>query len=215
MLDLAPVELYILGFGGVVQLSHEPYLVSGGGEVRPEWRVNRHNMLIGSFRATYQDFSELTETFDQRFRGGPEFRWAASWRHIVSTRSRFVVGGAFARKLARRRFHQYYAYSAWVSHALYFSNGAVLTNSFAYTRTQHDSPNRIESLKTRHQDYLTTGATLAVPISALVSRLRPVKLFRNTTISTSVEYERGLSNVTNYTFSNWRFTVGFTKAFDF
>ena len=215
MLDLAPVELYLTAFGNFVQLSHQPYLVSGGAEVRPEWRVNRFNWLVGSFRVTYQDFWELSETFDQQVRGGPQFRWGVEWRRILSTRSRINVGAAFTRKLARRRFQQYNDYSAWAGYSFFFRNGSVLTNSVTYVRSQYDSPNIFESPKTRRVDYVIAGTTLAVPLSAIVPRLRSVKALRNTALSGSVEYERAVSNVTNYSFANWRFTFGITKTFDF
>jgi hypothetical protein len=213
VLDLAPVELYLVAYGSFFQLSHEPYLVIGAGEIRPEWRIDRFNTLVGSVRVDYQNFSELAETFDQRLRTGLELRAGAEWRHVLTTQTRLALGTAVVRKLARSRFHQYYGYTGYVNFKWFVKNGAVVSTSLAYLHTKYDQANTIESLTTRRQDYMIAGIGIAIPITTIIPQISLKKSFRNITISTGVEYERSFSNVVNYKFSNWRFTFGITKSF--
>jgi hypothetical protein len=215
VLDLAPVELYLVAYGSFFQLSHEPYLVIGAGEIRPEWRIDRFNTLVGSVRVDYQNFSELAETFDQRLRTGLELRAGAEWRHVLTTQTRLALGTAVVRKLARSRFHQYYGYTGYVNFKWFVKNGAVVSTSLAYLHTKYDQANTIESLTTRRQDYMIAGIGIAIPITTIIPQISLKKSFRNITISTGVEYERSFSNVVNYKFSNWRFTFGITKSFSF
>ncbi len=62
----------------------------------------------------------------------------------------------------------------------------------------------------RHQHRIIAGTTVGVPVSVIVPNRTLLSLTRRATLTAGVEFTRALSNVTNYTYSNWRFMVGLT-----
>lgn len=215
VLDLTPVELRILAFTQYLQLSHEPFLVNGGVKVKADWWISKETTLRSSATFDSQHFNELEETVDQARRTGPQVSGTFAVRHKITARHIGSVGLLALRKTANANYWRYYGAGLFARHQWFFGHGMYLLSTASWTYHIHDAPRLTDSSRTRYQHFLRFGTSFGVPLASIVRGGGLPKVFRPVNLSVGMGYERSFSNIRNYQYSNWRFTLGLTRRFAF
>ncbi len=210
ILDFNPVTVEPWVSAGYVLLSHQQYYRSVGGGLRVRFPVNRklRFSLFGS--AVADNFDDLSEQPIEHLRSGAEYRGGLTATYALSSDMQLTFRSVGVRKSAGVDFYRYWGTRQQIAHQWVLERGMFLVSRLAWEYEFYDAGDPNDGGQRRHQHRIITGATFGVPVSAIVPSPTLLSITRRATITAGVEYTRALSNVTNYTYSNWRFMLGLT-----
>lgn len=215
ILDFTPFEVVPRFYWRHTRLSHEDFLGVLGGQVQVQFTYKRRLKLFALFQVEAQSYRDIFEAPANRLRTGPEYRAGFGAHFILSPSMRLSGGVTAIRKLATGNFNDYTGALVFLEHLWTFGGGSFLLSRFAWEFDLYDEPDTFISPNTRRDHIFRLGTTFGVPIQTVLKGVEVPNWLYDTTLSVAGEFYRSSSNITNYTYSNWRVVVGVTKRFDF
>ncbi len=202
-------------FGSYLNLAGESYVSTIGTGLGASRRLTPALLLSGSVRADYEFFEPLTRSPITNQRTG--FRVAAGVNAAWTPRPwvRLDLGAAFLDKEARQDYFAFRGPLAAVGATWLPGHGQFLLSSFSFQYDGYLGPERVVSFKRRRDEWYRGRVGYGAPLGFLLRFLAPPKAVRDTVVTVNGEYLNVQSNITNYQYDNWRFTVLFTRSFDF
>lgn len=212
ILDFNPVTIEPWVQANYVLLSHQQYFRSVGGGLAVRFPVSRKLRLSLFGSAVADNFDDLSEKPIEHLRSGAEYRASIEAAYRLSTDMRLILRSTGLRKSAGVDFYSYWATRQRLQHEWLLGKGMFLLSNLGWEYEFYDAGDPNDGGMRRHQHRIIAGATVGVPISTILSSPDLISLTRRATLTAGVEFTRALSNVTNYTHSNWRFMVGLTVS---
>ncbi len=215
IIDLTPFEIVPRLYWRHTRLSHEDFLGALGAQVQAIFTYKRKLKLFALVQVESQSYRDIDEAPANRLRTGPEYRGGVGAHYILTPSMRLSGGVTVIRKLAVGDFNDYTGVLVFVEHVWALGGGSFLLNRLSWEFDQYDEPDTFISSRTRRDHIFRIATTLGVPIQTLLKGVEVPDLLYDTTFTVGGEYYRSSSNITNYTYTNWRFVFGITKRFDF
>lgn len=215
ILDFTPFQVVPRLYWRHTRLSHEDFLGNLGAQVQVLFSYKRRLKFFALLQVESQSYRDIFEAPANRLRTGPEYR-AGFGAHFILSPSMRISGGVTAiRKVATGNFNDYTGALVFVEHLWALGGGSFLLSRFAWEFDQYDEPDTFISPNTRRDHIFRLGTTFGVPIQTILRGVEVPNFLYDTTVTVAGEFYRSSSNITNYTYSNWRFVIGVTKRFDF
>ncbi|MDD5218038.1 MAG: hypothetical protein PHN49_08660 [Candidatus Omnitrophica bacterium] len=199
-----------------VQLSDQTFLRSQGGRFyfdNTYWSKKLRPFIITSIER--QDFNGVSESPDSYERTGPQFDQTGGFSYILTPTMRWTSSITYQNKCAKEKFDAYHNLKLENSHTWLLGKGQFLINTITaefdrYKEADHDVVGRI-----RRDQVLSYRVTYGAPLTFfLIGKILP-RPFQDITLSANYEYFRELANITNYSYTDHKFQILWTKRFDF
>jgi hypothetical protein len=132
---------------------------------------------------------------------------------VLDPTQRIRVSLERTRNSAARRFYSYNRTELAATHTLLFGSGDFLLSSLALTHDAYDGNDPTISPQTRRDEAGRFRLTYGVPFEAFSDEVPD--LFKGLTLTVSGEAYRQISNITNYTYNNYRLSFGVNRRWEF
>ncbi len=210
---LADVEPGV--YATYMNLGGENYLSSLGTGFRADHRFSRALDVFSRFRFDYEWFESLDRSpiTDQRTGARVQGVVGASWTPLPILRFDAAVGGVS--KSADQDFYAYSGPLAFLSGTWLLGGGQFLLSTFTFEYDGYQGPEPIVSSRTRRDEIYVGGLTYGAPLGFLLPFLSHSRAIRDTLITANATYLNEQSTIENYQYDDWRFTVMYTKSFNF
>ncbi len=197
-------------------LSRETYLRSqglSGGVERPLGKRTTVAVETQWEHEAYSGISENTAAAERTgdrtsVEGGPTFALTPTMQ--LSGRVSYV------NKQAKAAYFRYDGIGVEGTHVWLVGHGQFLITNLTYDFNTYDQADTSVSERQRRDKELRVRMTYGAPISLFLGKhLTAGPILEGLTLTTSVEQFRALSNITNYTYANRKFSVMVTKRVEF
>jgi len=128
---------------------------------------------------------------------------------------RFDAGAGGVSKLADQDFYTYSGPLAYLSGTWLLGRGQFLLSTFTFEYDGYEGPEPIISTETRRDAIYVGGITYGAPLGFLLPFLAHSHAFRDTLFTVNATHLNEQSTIENYTYDDLRFTVMYTKNFEF
>jgi hypothetical protein len=118
-------------------------------------------------------------------------------------------------KEAHGRHNAYQGVAVNGSHTWLLGKGQFLLTALTFGVNGYDEPNVTIASRQRRDEQLRARLTYGLPVSLVIGEWLPRLVWEDLTAAVNVEQFRSLSNITNYTYSNTKLGLLFTKRFEF
>ncbi len=196
-------------------LSRETYLRTQGvtlsceRKLTPRWEMT----LEGGWAR--EDFSGISEyeAALERTGGRSTVNFGTSYLVMPTMKLGSEIG--YENKTAKADYQAYDALELEGTHTWILPKGQFFLNTLTYEFDDYDRPDFAISGKTRRDHQLCVRVLYGLPVFLLLQRVLPEPVLRDTTATFSFEQLRSLSSITNYTYSNSKFTFMMIKKTEF
>ncbi len=202
-------------FATYLNLGGESYVSTIGTGVRANRRFSKQLDLYARFRFDYEFFEALEQQPHHRSADG----CARAGRR---RRDLDAAADAPLRCRSRRRAQgrrpgllRLYRTARLLSGTWLLGRGQFLLSTFSFEYDGYQGPEPIISPKTRRDEIYIGGLTYGAPLGFLMPFLPPSRAFRDTLITVNATYLNEQSTIENYQYDDLRFTVMYTKSFQF
>jgi hypothetical protein len=202
-------------YGTYMNLAGESYLSTIGTGVRANHRFSQSVDVFARLRFDYEWFESLdrSEITDQRTGARVQGGIGATWTPIPVLRIDAGVGGVY--KAADQDFYSYTGPVAFLGGTWLLGRGQFLLSTFTFEYDGYEGPEPIVSSKTRRDQIYIAGLTYGAPLAFLMPFLSHTAAFRDTLLTVNATYMDEQSTIENYRYDDLRFTVMYTKNFEF
>jgi hypothetical protein len=202
-------------YASYMNLAGESYFSSVGMGARANHRFTKTLDVFARFRFDYEWFESLERSpiTDQRTGARVQGVVGASWTPLPILRFDVAVGG-----LHKEADQDFYAYSgpvAFASGTWLLGGGQFLLSTFSFEYDGYEGPEPIISAETRRDEIYVGGITYGAPLGFLLPFLAHSRAFRDTLLTANATYLNEQSTIENYQYDDLRFTVMYTKTFEF
>ena len=196
-----------------ILLSREKYFDAFGASV--DWNRDLSNAwaIFGSARVKYQTYQNITSSTTATQRSGRNVQLKFGTSQVLDPTQRIRVSLERTRNSAARRFYSYNRTELAATHTLLFGSGDFLLSSLALTHDAYDGNDPTISPQTRRDEAGRFRLTYGVPFEAFSDEVPD--LFKGLTLTVSGEAYRQISNITNYTYNNYRLSFGVNRRWEF
>lgn len=198
-----------------MSLGGESYLSTIGTGVRANHRFSRSLDVVARFRFDYEWFESLDRSpiTDQRTGARVQGGAGATWTPWPMLRFDAGAGGVY--KVADQDFYTYSGPLAYLSGTWLLGRGQFLLSTFTFEYDRYEGPEPIISAETRRDAIYVGGITYGAPLGLLLPFLAHSHVFRDTLFTVNATYLNEQSTIENYSYDDLRFTVMYTKNFEF
>jgi hypothetical protein len=198
-----------------MNLAGENYLSTLGTGVRANHRFSRTLDLFARFRFDYEWFESLDTSpiTDQRTGARIQGGVGATWTPLPILRFDAAVGGVH--KSADQDFYDYSGPLVFLGGTWLLRGGQFVLSTFSYEYDGYAGPEPIVSTRTRRDSIYIGGLTYGAPLGFLMPFLARSPAFRDTLVTVNATYLNEQSSIENYEYDDLRFTVMYTKNFEF
>jgi hypothetical protein len=209
------VDIQPMLYGNYLNLAGDSYVSTVGTGVRANHRFSQTLDLYARFRFDYEFFEKLptSQVTDQRT--GPRYQAGIGTTWTPWPTLRFDAAVAGVDKQAEVPFYTYRGPLVLLSNTWLLGQGQFLLTNFSFEYDAYEGPEPIVSQFTRYDSIYLGGITYGAPLGFLLPFLSPPQAIRDTLLTLNATYINEQSNLTNYQYDDWRFTLLFTKNFDF
>jgi len=148
----------------------------------------------------------LAERTGRMYRAEPAVTW------IVTPEHRIEPGLGFERTVAADGYNSYTRAGLTLGHTWILGDGGFLLSVLSLTQDEYDSPDPSISETTRRDAQWRARFTYGLPLGVL---FRNDQAAEGPTLLVGFEAFRQVSTVTNYTYDNYRLTLGLTRRWEF
>lgn len=212
-LDFAPDTITPKLIYENIVLSREKYYNARGASV--DWNHDMSNTwaIFGSARVKYQTYQNITGNTTSTQRSGRNVQVKLGTSQVLDPAQRVRVSLERTRNSSSRRFNSYNRHELAGSHTLLFGSGDFLLSSLTMTLDGYDGNDPSTSGQKRRDVAARARVTYGVPLEALADETPD--LLKGFTLTVSGEAYRQVSNITNFTYNNYRFSVGVNRRWEF
>jgi hypothetical protein len=212
-LDFAPDTIRPRLIYENILLSREKYQHAFG--VAVDWQHEMSNTwsIFGAAQAKKQTYQNITSSATATQRSGHNVKLKLGTTHVLDPTQRIRVSLERTRNSAARRFHSYDRHELSATHTLLFGSGDFLLSALTLSHDGYDGNDPTISLQTRKDKAARARITYGVPFEALADETPD--LLKGVTLTLSAEAYRQVSNMTNFTYNNYRLSVGVNRRWEF
>ena len=212
-LDFAPDTIRPRLIYENILLSREKYQHAFG--VAVDWQHEMSNTwsIFGAAQAKKQTYQNITSSATATQRSGHNVKLKLGTSHVLDSTQRIRVNFERTRNSAARRFHSYDHHELSATHTLLFGSGAFLLSALTLTHDGYDGNDPTISPQTRKDKSARARVTYGVPLETLADETPD--LLKGVTLTLSAEAYRQVSNMTNFTYNNYRLSVGVNRRWEF
>ncbi len=198
-----------------MNLAGENYLSTFGTGVRANHRFSSKLDVFARVRFDYEWFESLDRSpvTDQRTGARVQGGIGASWTPWPMLRFDGAVGAVH--KEADQDFYAYSGPLTYLSATWLLGRGQFLLSTFTYEYNGYEGPEPIVSADTRRDSIYLGGITYGAPLGFLMPFLSQSRAIRDTLLTVNATYLNEQSTIENYEYNDWRFTLMYTKNFEF
>jgi tetratricopeptide (TPR) repeat protein len=198
-----------------MNLAGESYLSTLGTGVRANHRFSQSLDVFARVRFDYEWFESLDRSpiTDQRTGARVQGGVGATWTPWPMLRFDAGAGGVY--KAADQDFYAYSGPLAYLSGTWLLGRGQFLLSTFTFEYDGYEGPEPIISSETRRDAIYLGGITYGAPLGFLLPFLGRSPAFRDTLFTVNATYLNVQSTIENYQYDDLRFTVMYTKNFEF
>jgi tetratricopeptide (TPR) repeat protein len=212
------VDLTPEGFANYVYLSRESFLRSQGVALRMDRPLGKRLNGFATSTWTREDFLGITENTTAPDRSGHRVSLTGGGRYALTPTMQVQLELGYENKDIKEAHSQYNAYegaSVTGSHTWLLGKGQFLLSSLMFGVNGYEAPNTTIAARKRRDEQFRVRLTYGLPVSLAIGEWLPRLFWEDLTVAINVEQFRSLSNITNYTYSNTKSSVIFTKRFEF
>lgn len=212
-LDFAPDTITPKLIYENILLSREKYYQARGASV--DWKHDMSNTwaLFSSARVKYQSYQNISGNTTATERSGRNLQLKVGTSQVLDPTQRIRVSLERTRNSSSRRFHSYNRHELAGSHTLLFGSGAFLLSSLTFTLDGYDGNDPSVNGQKRRDVAGRARLTYGVPLEALADETPD--LLKGFTLTVSGEAYRQVSNITNFTYNNYRVSIGVNRRWEF
>lgn len=212
-LDFAPATVTPRLLYERVDLSREKYLTSVGATIDWVYALSNTWSVFGAGTAKYQSYNNITSSLTAKERSGREYEVEIGTSQILTPRQRLRVTYTQTRNIAARSYNSYDGKEIGVNHTLLFGGGDFLLTSLTVNRDLYDDRDPSISAQTRHDWGGRARMTYGIPWSGIFTNAG--EFWKPFTFTFGGEAYRQVSSLTNYTYNNYRLSIGLNRRWTF
>jgi len=205
------------GFANYLYLSRESFLRSQGVRLGAARALGERAALstIGSW--AHEDYMPITENTAADQRDGNRVTVDVLGTYLLTPTIQLAAGFGYENKGVEKptEFNAYEGFSVTGSHTWLLGRGQFLLSSLTFGVDLYDEPDVAVSARIRRDKDVRARIAYGAPVALLIGDWLPDPFLENLTAMFSVEQTRSLSNITNYTYSNTKLDMIFSKRIDF
>lgn len=196
-----------------IRLSREKYMQSLGASV--DWRHELTSTwyVSGGVKVKYQAFNGITGNTAATERSGRYVGLTGGTSYALSPTQRIALFAEHARNGAARSYNAYVRNEIGVSHTQLFEGGDFLLSSATLAQDRYDDRDPAISARTRRDVTGRLRLTYGIPWGTLFPD--SPEGWKDFTLTASAEAFRQVSTITNYTYNNYRFSLGISRRWEF
>ena len=215
VLKNALADLTMTGFWEHTLLSRETFVRAAGFNTRLDRDLTKRLSLFVSNRWGWEEFLDITENRAAPERLGNRDTFLTGADYQLTSTMRVSGSLGYERKGAKTDYNAYDGFLLSGSHLWLPGEGQFVINAISYGFNSYDGPDRAISAVTRQDKQFRTRVTYGAPLTFFLGKWGDHWIFDDTTGTLSFEYFRSLSNITNYTYRNFKSTMMLTKRVEF
>ena len=210
-------RLRLTGNVGYLYLSRETYLRSQGVKVGADHPLGKRFVLSGEGGWLREDYQSITESASAVDRAGDRVSADFTGQYVLTPTMLVGMGLGYQNKDVTKsaQYNAYQEFSLSGTHTWLLGQGQFLLNSIEYTLDSYDVPDTSISARKRLDRQLRFRTLYGAPVALFIGHWLPEALTNDLTAAFSVEQFRSLSSLTNYTYSNTKLGILFTKRLEF
>ncbi len=196
-----------------VLLSREKYLVAKGASL--DWNRDVSNTfgVFGKAQAKYQYYNNITGNTTATQRSGRSYQFELGFSQVLDTTQRLRASFTRGRTIASRAFNSFDRDQLAATHTWLFEDGDFLLTSLTIGHDRYDRNDPSVATDTRSDKFGRLRLTYGIPVSAIGDDVP--RVLEDLTFTLSAEAYRQLSNITNFSYNNYRFAVGVSRRWEF
>ena len=212
-LDFAPHTITPRLIYENIVLSREKYFDARGLSV--DWDRDFSNTfgLFGSGELKYQSYNNITGNTTAVQRNGRSMEFELGFSQVLEPTQRLRASFKRGRTIATRGFNSFDRDEISATHTWLFEDGDFLLSSLTLTRDRYDRNDPSIVSDTRSDKAGRLRFTYGVPMRSIDDEVP--ELLRDFTLTLSAEAFRQSSNITNFSYKNYRFAVGLSRRWEF
>lgn len=195
-----------------MRLAREKYLTALGASTRAEYSFST---TLGGFAAgkiEQQAFHNVDGGVGATDQNGRNYQLLTGLTHIASPRHRLQLSLEHTRNSAQKRWESYHRDGVTIGHTWLLGSGAFLLSSLNANLDRYDGSDPFVSALTRRDNSLRVRATFGVPLGSLGE---VPDGWSDISLTMTAEGYRQRSTITNYSYDNYRFSIGLGKVWEF
>lgn len=212
-LDFAPSTVTPRLLYERVDLSREKYLTAVGLTVDWVHALSNTWSVFAAGTAKYQSYNNITSSLTATERSGREYEAEVGTSQILTPRQRLRVTYTHTRNIAARSYNSYEGKEIDVTHTLLFGGGDFLLTSLTVNHDLYDDRDPSISAQTRHDWGGRARITYGIPWGGIFTNAG--EFWEPFTFTFGGEAYRQVSSITNYTYNNYRLSIGLNRRWTF
>ena len=212
-LDFAPHTITPRLLYERIDLSREKYLTAVGATLDWVYALSNTWSVFGTGTAKQQSYNNITSSLTAAQRSGREYEVSVGTSQILTPRQRIRVTFSQTRNVAARSFNSSDQSEIGLTHTMLFGGGDFLLSSFSLNYDRYDAADPAVSARNRHDWAGRARMTYGVPWSSLFAEAG--EFWKPVTITIGGEAFRQVSSITNYTYNNYRLSIGLSRRWTF
>ncbi|MBO6783014.1 MAG: DUF560 domain-containing protein [Alphaproteobacteria bacterium] len=196
-----------------VLLSRQKYLDSRGFSLDWNRDVSNTFKVFGTGKVKYQSYNNITGNTTATQRSGRVLDFQLGFSQVLDPTQRIRASFRRARTIAARGFNSFDRDEISATHTWLFEDGDFLLSSLTLTRDRYDRNDPSIATDTRSDKAGRLRVTYGLPLRAIDDEVPA--LLQDLTLTVSAEAYRQLSNITNFSYKNYRFSVGVNRRWEF
>ena len=215
-IDLTPTTITPVYYERFLRLARQNYMHARGTRLRATEQLVLGWSAYGEFQVEDQKYRNISSDTSARLRQGPQWEGAVGTDIVLSPTMRLNLEYRYTLKQAREKFNSYTENQYSLSHVWLLGDGMFLLSSFSNQRDTYDDPDTLIAVVARREELYRLRVTFGVPLSTILGENGALGgLLEGVNLSTSAEYYRAGSNLTNYTYNSKKYAVALSKRWDF
>jgi hypothetical protein len=211
-LDFAPVTVTPQILYKDIWLSREKYLTSYGGSLRVQHAISPTLSMFGAAKVEQQAFHNVGDATTASEQNGRNYQLTTGGNYVLDTRNRLQLTLEHTRNSAARRWESYSREGVTGSHTWLLGSGAFLLSSLTANFDRYDGPDPFIASVTRRDESVRARTTFGIPLGSLGDMPEG---WEDVSLTATAEAYRQVSTITNYTYNNYRLSLGVGKVWEF
>ena len=215
--DLTPTTITPVVYDRRLSLARQNYLHVTGMRLRATTQVM--SGVAGYVEGVGEDQKYRNISTDQfgRERSGPQWEFAVGSELVLNPEMRLSVEYRYLLKQAREKYNAYIENGYSISHTWLLGGGQFLLSTFSYQHDVYDDPDLLVSPTTERDQLYRFRVTYGVPVNAVMGSESTTigAALSGVNLTGTFEYFREGSKITNYAYTNRKYSLAFSKRWEF
>lgn len=211
-LDFTPLTVTPQVLYKNIRLARQKYLDVFGASTRAQYVFSTSFTGFVAGKVEQQSFRDVGGGAGATEQDGRNYQLTAGAGYILDPRQRVQLSVEHTRNSASRRWESYDRDGVTFSHTWLLGSGAFLLSSLGTFLDRYDGADPFIDTLTRRDKTLRARTTFGIPLGSLGE---VPDGWADISLTATAEAYRQISTITNYTYNNYRFSVGLGKVWEF